>query len=72
MCSSDLAPHKTDVSQLLAAPAEYEIDFSEVKGQAHVKRGLEIAAAGNHNILMMCLQYAQALDGLNHGGILPV
>ena len=48
-----LAPHKTDVSQLLAAPAEYEIDFSEVKGQAHVKRGLEIAAAGNHNILLI-------------------
>ena len=50
---SRLAPYKTDVAQLLAAPAEHGIDFSEVKGQAHVKRGLEIAAAGNHNILLI-------------------
>jgi magnesium chelatase family protein len=28
------------------------IDFSEVKGQEHVKRGLEIAAAGAHNALL--------------------
>jgi len=28
-------------------------DFSEIKGQSHVKRGLEIAAAGGHNVLMM-------------------
>jgi magnesium chelatase family protein len=28
------------------------VDFSEIKGQEHVKRALEIAAGGNHNILM--------------------
>ena len=30
-----------------------EIDFSDVHGQFHVKRALEIAAAGAHNILML-------------------
>src|SRR3989338_9918402 len=31
----------------------YPIDFSEVKGQTLVKRGLEIAAAGGHNVLLI-------------------
>jgi magnesium chelatase family protein len=31
----------------------YESDFSEVKGQSRVKRALEIAAAGSHNLLMV-------------------
>ena len=31
----------------------YNIDFSEVKGQENVKRALEITAAGGHNCLMI-------------------
>lgn len=33
--------------------SDNEIDFSEIKGQFHVRRAMEIAVAGGHNILMI-------------------
>lgn len=41
-----VAPKQMIPQELIA------VDFEEVKGQVHVKRALEIAAAGNHNILL--------------------
>jgi len=41
-----------DIQKLMKQTSD-DVDFSDVKGQAHVKRALEIAAAGSHNILMI-------------------
>lgn len=38
---------------ILSRSSAYTVDFSEVIGQEHAKRGLEVAAAGGHNILMI-------------------
>ncbi|MCH5210638.1 MAG: YifB family Mg chelatase-like AAA ATPase [Oscillospiraceae bacterium] len=45
--------HKTDLSDYFSSGASDLLDFCDVKGQEHVKRALEIAAAGNHNVLLI-------------------
>lgn len=44
----------TDPAITSAIPlSTFTYDFEDVKGQSHVKRGLEIAAAGGHNALLV-------------------
>jgi magnesium chelatase family protein len=46
-------PFKVDLEGLFKEHKDYNVDFSEVKGQYLAKRAIEIAVAGGHNIAMI-------------------
>ena len=48
-----LEPVRPDLDRLLDHFTGQEEDFSEVVGQEHAKRAIEVAAAGGHNLLMV-------------------
>ncbi len=49
---STLPETTVEISDNLFKNVPAEIDFSDIKGQTHVKRAIEIAAAGGHNVLL--------------------
>jgi len=51
---TNLTPVDHNTRQLFAEAQDiYDVDFSDVKGQENIKRSLELAAAGGHNVILV-------------------
>ncbi|MFN4226696.1 MAG: YifB family Mg chelatase-like AAA ATPase [Candidatus Ratteibacteria bacterium] len=53
MGEKEIKPVKSDVEEIFNKRNKYDVDFKEVKGQKYVKRAVEVAVSGGHNILMI-------------------
>ncbi len=51
--SSAYQPMKVDIDALFQKNFHYHVDLADVRGQENVKRALEVAACGGHNIIMI-------------------
>ena len=52
-----IEPSKCDIETVFAEASHYGIDFSEVRGQIGLRRGIELCVSGGHNLLILWLTF---------------
>ncbi len=49
---TEIIPETADLKSMFQTSHNFDYDFSHIAGQEHVKRAMEISAAGSHNVMM--------------------
>ena len=62
---STMKPVREDLAAFFQSHQNYDVDFSDVRGQGHVKRAIEIAAAGGHGMFISIPFTTNRSEGIN-------
>lgn len=53
MGEKEIEPTICDIDEIFSEAAHYDIDFSDVRGQIALRRGIELCVSGGHNLLLI-------------------